>query len=184
MVKLDQEIPLREKSIVFIGFMGVGKTTVGKLVAQKLHRSFIDIDKEIEEKHQKPIPEIFKAIGEKAFREEEKDMVMTTCQQKLKVISLGGGAFLQEEIRNACLSNCIVFYLDISRDSWKERLSILVDSRPVLQGKTVEEIEALFYERKNTYSDHNSILVTDDFNEEEAADYITDSLKMAWSLYD
>ncbi|UOR10224.1 shikimate kinase [Halobacillus amylolyticus] len=179
-----REIPLREKSIVFVGFMGVGKTTIGRLVANKLHRSFIDVDQEIENKYQMSTSEIFKTIGERAFREEEKNFIIACCQQRLKIISLGGGAFLQEEIRNFCLANCIVFYLDISWDSWKERLSILVDSRPVLQGRTIEEIEMLFHERKDTYSDHNSKLMTDRLDEEEVADYITDSLKMAWNLYD
>ncbi|UOQ91990.1 shikimate kinase [Halobacillus shinanisalinarum] len=179
-----REIPLREKSIVFVGFMGVGKTTIGRLVAKKLHRSFIDVDQEIENKYQMPTSEIFKTIGEKAFRKEEKNTITTCCQQRLKIISLGGGAFLQEEIRNVCLTNCIVFYLDISWDSWKERLSMLVDSRPVLQGRTIEEIETLFHERKDSYSDHNSKLMTDQLDEEEVADYITESLKMAWNLYD
>src|SRR5690606_42046693 len=88
---------LKEKSIVLTGFMGVGKTTVGKAVAKKLYRDFIDIDKEIEKKFQMPTTEIFKTYGEKTFRQAEKEMVLHFSQQKMKVISLGGGAFLQEE---------------------------------------------------------------------------------------
>ncbi|ARK31210.1 shikimate kinase [Halalkalibacter krulwichiae] len=174
----------REKSIVFIGFMGVGKTTIGKLVAQKLYRSFIDIDQEIEKEYGMPIPEIFQTIGEKAFREKEKETISRFCQQKLKVISLGGGAFLQEEIREMCLSNCIVFALDISWDRWKERLNIIIDNRPVLKGRSIDEIEELFYSRQEIYSNHNSKLVTDDLDVEEVADYITESLKLAWDLYE
>ncbi len=174
----------REKSIVFIGFMGVGKTTIGKLVAQKLYRTFIDIDQEIEKEYNMPVPEIFNSIGEKAFREKEKSMVSTFCNQRLKVISLGGGAFLQKEIRELCLANCIVFALDISWDSWKERLNIIIDNRPVLQGRSIEEIEELFYKRKEIYATHNSKLTTDNLDVEEIADYITDSLKLAWDLYD
>ncbi|MEI3611821.1 shikimate kinase [Pseudogracilibacillus sp. SO30301A] len=174
---------VREKSLVFIGFMGVGKTTVAQLVAKKLYRDFIDIDQEIEKEFGMPTTEIFKKIGEAAFREKEKEYVLHYCKQPLKVISLGGGAFMQEDIRNACLDHSIVFYLDISWDSWKERLHMLVDSRPVLQNRSIDDIETLFNERKTLYEDHNSKLVTDNFNEEEVADYIIDSVKLAWDLY-
>src|SRR5690625_3869103 len=96
---------IREKSLVFIGFMGVGKTTVAQRVAKKLYRDFIDIDQEIEKEFGMPTTDIFKEIGEAAFRAKEKEYVLHYCQQPLKVISLGGGAFMQEDIRNACLDH-------------------------------------------------------------------------------
>lgn len=175
---------VKEKSLVFIGFMGVGKTTVAQIVAKKLYRDFIDIDAEIEREFDMPTTEIFKLIGEAKFREKEKEYVLHYCQQPLKVISLGGGAFMQDAIREACLEHSIVFYLDISWDSWKERLHMLVDSRPVLQNKSIEDIEELFHERKKTYEEHNSAFITDDFDAEEVADYIIDSIKLAWEIYD
>lgn len=178
------ERALREKSIIFIGFMGVGKTTIGRLVAKKLYRSFIDIDEVIEQEYQMPVPEIFKTIGEKEFREKEKQLIQHYAQQKLKIISVGGGAFMQEEVRETCMANCIIFYLDITWDSWKERLHMIVDNRPVLQGRSLEEIEELFNKRKMIYSDHSSKMVTDQLNEEEVAEYITDSLKVAWEMND
>jgi len=180
----NNEMSLREKSIVFIGFMGAGKTSVGQLVAKKLYRSFIDIDQEIENEFKMPTTEVFKTFGEKTFREKEKDMITSFSKQKLKIISVGGGAFLQEEIRDICLSNCIVFYLDISWSSWKERLNILIDSRPVLQGRSLEEIEELFTKRQNTYSFHNSKFNTDNLEIEEIADYLIESLKLAWDIYE
>ena len=181
---INSKVSLREKSIVFIGFMGVGKTTVAQIVAEKLYRTFIDIDKEIEKECQMPIPEIFNQYGEQMFRKKEKEIILKYTKERLKIISLGGGAFLQEEVKEACLKNCIVFHLDISWDSWKDRLHMLIDSRPVLQGKTMEEIESLFNDRKDIYSSHNSRVNTDHFNAEEAADYIIESLKLAWELYD
>jgi len=175
---------VKEKSLVFIGFMGVGKTTVAQLVAKKLYRDFIDIDMEIEKDYNMATTEIFKLIGEEKFREKEKEYVLHYCKQPLKVISLGGGAFMQEEIRETCLEHSIVFYLDISWDSWKERLHMLVDSRPVLQNKSIEDIETLFHERKKTYEEHNSAFMTDNIDAEEVADYIIDSIKLAWEIYD
>lgn len=175
---------IREKTLVFIGFMGVGKTTVAKLVAKKLYRDFIDIDQEIEQKFGMKTTDIFQQYGEETFRDKEKEYVQHYCTQPLKVISLGGGAFMQEDIRNICLENSIVFYLDISWDSWKDRLHMLVDSRPVLQDKSLEEIESLFNARKGIYEEHNSKLVTDTFDPEEVAEYIISSVKLAWELYD
>lgn len=184
MILLNREVPLKEKSIVFIGFMGVGKTTIGKLVAKKLYRDFVDIDEEIEKEYQMPVSQIFSTIGEKAFREREKSIITEYCQQKLHIISVGGGAFLQEEIRKVCLSSCIVFFLDLSWDSWKERISLIIDSRPVLQDRSLEEIEELFYKRQEIYSLHHSRVSTDNQDMEEVADYIVESLKLAWELYD
>ncbi|GIM46888.1 shikimate kinase [Collibacillus ludicampi] len=178
------EIPIREKNIVLIGFMGVGKTTIGKLVAQKLYRDFIDVDEEIEKIYKIPITQIFKELGEKEFRKFEKEFIVNTCSQtKLKVISLGGGAFLHEEVRNVCLSRCIVIYLDLSWESWKERLPLIIDSRPVLQNKTLEEIEEIFFKRREAYALHNSKICTNDLPPETVADSIVESIKMAWDLY-
>lgn len=181
---INRASSLKEKSIVFIGFMGVGKTTVGRVVAKKLYRDFIDIDEEIEKEYKMPVSQIFSSIGEKAFREKEKNMIKNLCNQKMKIISLGGGAFLQEEIKQECLSKCLVFFLDLSWENWKDRISLLIDSRPVLQGKTIEEIEELFYNRQKIYSVHHSKVITDNQDVEEIADYIVESLKLAWELYE
>ncbi len=179
-----RELPLREKSIVFVGFMGVGKTTIGRQVAKKLYRDFVDIDEKIEKEFGMPTTKIFEEFGEKTFREREKSMIISLSEQPLNVISVGGGAFLNEEIRKACLANCLVFFLDLSWDSWKERISLIIDSRPVLQNKSLEQIEELFYSRQPAYSLHNSKVQTDNLNVDEIAEYIKDSLKLAWDLYE
>lgn len=178
------EHSIRERNIVFIGFMGVGKTTIGKLVAKKLFRDFIDVDDELEKEFNMPIPEIFQKLGEKAFREKEKKLIENLSKQKLHVLSLGGGAFMQEEIRKTCLESSIVFYLDLSWEFWKDRISLIIDSRPVLQGKTIEEMKELFYKRQEIYSLHHSKIKTDHLDSEEVANYIVESLKLAWELYE
>lgn len=176
------DIPLKERSIAFIGFMGVGKTTIGRLVAKKLYRDFVDIDELIAKDFGMPIPEIFQKYGEKAFRQREKEIIQEYARKRLKVLSLGGGAFLQEEVKQICLQSCIVVFLDLSWDHWKERIELLVDSRPILQGKSIEEIAKLYDERKEIYSAHHLKMDTDHLNAEEAANYIVDSLKLAWEL--
>lgn len=170
---------LIEKSIVFIGFMGAGKTTIGKLVANKLSREFIDIDKEIETEYNMTTSAFFKTYGEKAFRQKEKSLISQFSTQPDKIISVGGGAFLQEEVQQNCLSNCMVIFLDVTWDSWKKRLHLLMDSRPVLQGKSEEEIKELFYNRQSIYSKHHLKVQIDTLDSEEAADYIVGLLQSA-----
>ncbi|WP_286231082.1 shikimate kinase [Neobacillus mesonae] len=157
----------KEKSIVLIGFMGVGKTTVSKLLAAKLNREFIDIDEVIEKEFNLPVPEIFQKFGEKVFRDKEKELITRITKQEGKIISVGGGAFLQENIKNECLTNCTVIYLSISFENWKDRLSLIIDSRPVLQGKILGEMEELFNKRKAIYANHHLQIEVDNKNPEE-----------------
>jgi len=89
---------------------------------------------------------------------------------------------MQEEIRNACLSTSIVFFLDLQWDSWKDRIHLIMDNRPVLQQKSLEDIEKLFYSRQNAYSLNNSKVSTDDLNPEEVADYIVQTLKLGYEI--
>ncbi|HWJ77256.1 MAG TPA: shikimate kinase [Niallia sp.] len=169
---MTREICLEDKSIVFIGFMGVGKTTIGKAVANKLKRDFIDVDQELEKEYGMTVSEIFRKYGESSFREKEKTFIQSLSTQKQKVLSLGGGSFLQEEIRQACLENCVVIYLNMTFSCWKKRIPLLIPSRPVLQGKTEEEIEQLFNDRKPIYLEHHVEVVTDNKTSEEVAEYI------------
>lgn len=164
--------------------MGAGKTTVGKLLARRLYRDFVDIDDEIEKAFDLPIPEIFSIHGEKAFREKERELIQSFGRQPLLVISVGGGAFLQEENRNNCLTNCTVLYFDISWDSWKERVHVLTETRPLLKDKTLEEMEQLFRERQAIYSANHSQFQVDDYEAVDAADYLADSLKLSWDIHE
>jgi shikimate kinase len=185
-VKMTEHIEIsnREKNIALIGFMGAGKTTVGKLVAKKLYRDFIDIDHEIEKIYNMPVTKIFQEVGEDQFRKMERELIIHICTNtRLKVISLGGGAYSQEEVRKVCLSTCIVLFLDVPWVSWKERLPLIMDSRPVLQNKTLDEIEELFLKRRTAYSLHNSKFSTHDKDPETTADMIVESLKIAWDIY-
>jgi shikimate kinase len=166
----------KDKSIVFIGFMGVGKTTIGKKVATKLNREFIDIDERIEKEYDMPVSQIFTEFGEKEFRDREKSLIESLAEQKQKVISVGGGAFLQKEIRETCLASCMVIFLELSLEAWKDRLGLIIDSRPVLQGKSMEEMEELFYKRQDIYRNHHLKISTDHKNTEEIADQIVKEL--------
>jgi shikimate kinase len=168
----------RDKSIILIGIMGVGKTTIGKLVAKKLNRTFIDTDEEIEKEYKLTVAQIFNKHGEKAFRDREKSLIMSLAEQRQKIISVGGGAFLQEEIRKVCLTNCLVISLDLSLEGWKDRVALIINSRPVLQGKTSEEMEELFLKRQEIYAFHHLKIDTDDRDALDIAEQIVEELRL------
>jgi len=169
-------LEMSDKSIVFIGFMGVGKTTIGKKVATILNRDFIDIDERIEKEYNMPVSQIFAEFGETEFRDREKSLIASLAEQKQKIISVGGGAFLQQEIREICLASCIVIFLELSLEAWKDRLELIIDSRPVLKGKSIEEMEELFYKRQDIYRNHHVQISTDHKSAEEIADQIVREL--------
>ncbi|MFD2629119.1 shikimate kinase [Oceanobacillus kapialis] len=165
-----------KKSIALTGFMGVGKTSIGKALAKKMGRQLIDIDSEIEKEVQLPVPEIFRLYGEEYFREKEKNVIDRYRQQDKKVLSLGGGAFLQPEVKDKCLESCYVIHLGLSWDKWTERCEQLIETRPVLQGKSMEEMKKLYYEREKIYLDYHLKVNTDNMSIDEVAEEIIRSL--------
>jgi len=164
----------KEKSIVIIGFMGVGKTTIGKELAKQLSREFIDIDLEIEKIFGMETTKVFKKHGEEAFREKEKELSIYYANQPGYIISLGGGAFMNEEIRGVCLKHSLIIYLDLSWEYWKDRISILVDSRPMLQKKSMSEIKELFHIRKELYQNHHIKINMDTLNVEDTLNAVVE----------
>ncbi|GGO08223.1 shikimate kinase [Saccharibacillus kuerlensis] len=181
MIAMNTEIPLSEKNIILIGFMGAGKTTIGQLLANKLDRPFLDADQEIEQKYGMPVTEIFKCMGEPAFRQIEKDYLTKLCHNsRSKVVSLGGGSFMQDEIRQACLSSGIVYHLDLQWEEWLKRFEALIGTRPLLQSKSLEEIEELFNSRKIVYADNHYTIAVDAQNPEQIAEAMAQQIRVSW----
>ena len=87
------------KNLVFIGMMGSGKTTLGKIVSKKLNMKFIDIDHEIESKENMKISDLFKKKGEVFFRKLEERISLQNLKKNNSVISLGGGAFINQKVQ-------------------------------------------------------------------------------------
>ena len=86
-----------KENLILIGFMGTGKTSLGKLLANKLGRGFVDLDQKIEHDSGMTIPKIFELYGEKYFRELEKKAVREVCERKNLVIATGGGTVKDSE---------------------------------------------------------------------------------------
>ena len=99
-------------NIVFLGMMGSGKTSIGKLVSKKLDLNFFDIDQKIEEKFQMKISKIFNEKGETFFRKIEEKMTLELLKRKKSVIALGGGGFLNKNVRDEIIKNHVSFWLD------------------------------------------------------------------------
>ena len=110
------------KNLVLTGMMGVGKSTIGKSLAEKLSFKFIDIDKIIEKKEGCTIDLIFKNKSESYFRSLENRVTLNELKKEKAVISLGGGAFLNNTIRRAVRSSSISFWLDVNHDILIKRL--------------------------------------------------------------
>ena len=131
--------------------MAVGKTTLAKIVAKKQKLEFIDIDKNIEKKNSIKISEIFDKKGEAFFRIEEEKEVLKSLKKNNCVIALGGGAFMNEAIREDVLKNAISVWLDVNLKTLNKRIK-WNKKRPLLYEKNTEEkIKTLYNERRNIY---------------------------------
>ena len=135
--------------------MGVGKSTVGKKLAEKLKLKFVDIDKIIEKKEKSTIKEIFKKKGENYFRKTEKQITMDELKKNNSVIALGGGAFLNKLVRKEIKDSAVSFWLDLDPKSLLLRLKN-VEKRPLLNKENLEEsINRIYSERKKIYNESN-----------------------------
>ena len=143
-----------KSSIALIGFMGVGKTAVGKVLAKKLGKQFIELDYLIAQKAGKPIPEIFQQDGEVAFRELEIEIAKEVAKNKNQIIACGGGIVLNKINIDRLKRDSIIVYLTASPGVILKRVSNGDEERPVLKAsnKALKIREVLrfrkpFYER-------------------------------------
>ena len=137
--KLEDE----RRNIVLVGMAGCGKSTIGRQLAQKLGKTFVDIDEEIEKREGKTIPEIFKEKGEAYFREVEHNVVADACVKSGQVIATGGGAVLDEKNVEWMKANGKIVWIkrDIAR--------LATDGRPL--SKDLETVKNLYARREPIY---------------------------------
>ena len=155
------------KTIILTGMMGAGKTTAGKMLAQKLSCSFFDLDEYIEKNEQKSISEIFETLGEPYFRNCEYKTLKQIFKPKDTVISLGGGAFENKEIQSMLLNSTNIIYLQTSPQSIIERLKNN-QTRPLLKNNmTIEKISELINIREKNYKLATYTVITDNKNTDE-----------------
>ena len=120
--------------IVLVGLMGVGKSTVGRRLANRLRVPFVDADTAIEQAAGMSIPEIFEHYGEPYFRDGERRVIARLVDGRPKVIATGGGAFINDETRALILEQATAIWLNASPEVLAERVKRR-DTRPLLRGK-------------------------------------------------
>ncbi len=140
-----------KENLVFLGMMGSGKSSIGLLVAKKLNLNFIDIDKEIEKKLGTTVSKIFEEKGEDFFREIEEKVTLKKLKLHSSVISLGGGAFVNENIRKEILKCHISFWLNWNNDILLERIKNS-KKRPLAINLSDNQIIDLIQKRSNIYA--------------------------------
>jgi len=127
------------KPIVLVGLMGVGKSTVGRRLAQRLALPFVDADSEIEAAAGMTIAEIFDSFGEAYFRDGERRVIARLLDGSPKVIATGGGAFINDETRALILDTALAIWLDAPVEVLVERVHRR-DTRPLLRNRDPKEV--------------------------------------------
>ena len=152
---------MTKKNLILCGFMGSGKSTVGKLLAEKLGTKFVDTDIYIEQLEGMTIPQIFEKHGEEYFRTKEREVCKELSQLKRTVISTGGGTLLNDENMKIMKQNGVIFLLNVSSRTVLTRLRA-DNTRPLLQRDDKEKaVKMLLSSRTPLYN--------------RAADYVIDA---------
>ena len=140
------------KNIVLLGMMGSGKSTIGFLLSKNINSSFLDVDKFIEKETNLKIHDIFQKKGENYFRDIEEKITLKLIKSKGKVISLGGGGFLNKNIRKEILRNHISFWLNWKNSTLINRI-LKSKKRPIAFNSNENDLKKLIGERSNIYAE-------------------------------
>ena len=140
-----------KENLVFLGMMGSGKSSIGLMVAKKLKLNFTDIDNEIEKELGKKITDIFEEYGEDFFRKIEEKITLKKLKLNSSVISLGGGAFINRNIRKEVLKNHLSFWLNLNNKILLDRIKNS-KKRPLVINLPDNEINNLIKKRSNIYA--------------------------------
>ena len=166
------------KNIFLIGFMGSGKSTISRLLSEKLGAVCVEMDEMIVQEQGMPITEIFEKFGEVHFRDIETDLVKRLQNQNGVIVSCGGGAVLREENRNMMKQSGAIVLLTAKPETILERVKYSKD-RPILNGNmNVEYIAGLMEKRRVCYEEAADFaVVTDEKSSEAICEEILERLK-------
>lgn len=152
------------------GFMGCGKSTVGRALAKRYCAEFIDMDTYIEEKEQMNIPEIFAQYGEPRFREMESACIDALKTHAPSVIASGGGAFVSDSNAALASQSGKIVFLDIPFEICYQRIQH--SDRPIVKRSTKEELQNLFELRHKYYTENAAICFQKILTPQETAEQL------------
>jgi shikimate kinase len=145
---------LGRRSIVLVGMMGAGKSSIGRRLAQRLGVGFVDADAEIEAAAGMTIAEIFSSYGEPDFRSGEARVIARLLDQGQQVLATGGGAFMNPDTRAGVRQNGVSVWLKADFDVLVRRVKRRATAdRPMLQGDPAQRIRQLMDERNPVYAE-------------------------------
>src|SRR5579862_9550349 len=167
---------LGARSIVLVGMMGAGKSTIGRRLSARLSLPFLDADAEIEQAHRLPIPDIFEKYGEPYFRDGEVRVIARLLDNGPAVIATGGGAVMREETRDRIREKALSIWLKVDTDVIMRRVKRRSD-RPLLQTADPEAtVERLVREREPLYSQADVTVWSRDVPHEKIVDECMEAL--------
>jgi shikimate kinase len=169
--------PLRRRTIVLVGLMGAGKTSVGKRLAVALGLPFRDGDEVVERAAGLSVPEIFELYGENGFREGERRVMQRLLTDAPHVLATGGGAFMDMHTREAIRKNAVSVWLKADIDVLVRRVS-RKDTRPLLSGRDPREVlEDLAAIREPIYAQADLVVESGDRPHNATVEAIIEGLK-------
>lgn len=173
---MDRFNPLRARTIALVGLMGVGKSSVGRRLANALDLPFRDADHEVETAAGRSIPDIFADLGEPAFREGERRVIARLLDDPPHVLATGGGAFMNPETRALIKSKAISVWLKADLDVLARRIS-RKDNRPLLTGKDpMQVLKEQAEARYPAYAEADIVVETGDAAHHVTVDQIIQAL--------
>jgi shikimate kinase len=167
---------LGRRSIVLVGMMGAGKSSIGRRLAQRLGLSFVDADAEIEAAAGMTIAEIFARDGESYFRSGEARVIARLLDQGPQVLATGGGAFMNGETRASIRQKGISVWLKADFEVLMRRVKRRSGDRPMLQGDPAERVRHLMDERYPVYAEADTLVMSRDVPHETIVNEIVAEL--------
>ncbi len=164
-------------NIFLCGFMGSGKSTVGKALSAELNYDFVDLDDKIETENKMSINEIFKNFSEEYFRNLETKTLKNVCKSDKQVISLGGGTAIKQENVDIIKSSGILIYLEVNENTVFNRLKD-DNTRPLLNvDDKLSVIKEMMSKRTPVYQKNADFIVNGNQNAEKITDFIKKIVK-------
>lgn len=169
----------KKTNIVLIGMRGSGKTTIGKMLAEKLHKDFLDLDEVLSTKLGTGLAEAINTKGWDFFRDQEANVAQENADRQNSVISTGGGVILRKANVDALKKYGLFIFLSVDPKVLAERIGNDNNRPPLTKGNTsTDELELVLKEREELYNKYADVIIeTDSINEEQTIETILEKLK-------